>query len=501
MADLTLPHEFQKQINYYYCGPAATRVALTPWGIYRTQQELAAQLGTTTTYGTNSSEDVVRVMNAWLGAGKYESEYIGGSVASPEATTEFRWTAVDSINKWLPVVCNVVGPIRSVDGFYATYPGGHYVTIVGYKRDGEEFLVADVDKHEYWVDVQAMATWIAGRGYSRATQVAAAPTPPPQPSPPTDTSTVYIIDLASYQEGINLEQAKAAGVQAVNIKTSEGMGYTWGRAKDYADYARSLGMGICTFHWLDSSGSGVAQAQRAYELMVYLGNGSPAGMAHQCDCEDDANYTIFAEYMTEFQRLLGRPIMLYTGDWWWTGHGNWNGAQFTPYLWAAPNDGYLSDYPGDSSPHWNAGYGGWDVLSGMQFAVSPVSGFNGNVSKTMIRRTAWNALVGVAAQPEQEEDMYWIFAAGGKAYKSDGLHYQEVPSDEQSIRDIKYWLGEAGGAKVVDVRSTAFPAVPEHVFGKPVNQCTVPPITVPPATVSQSDIKAGVKQALKEGTD
>ncbi len=518
--DKTLPHEYQKQINGWYCGPAAVRVALSCWiSPPPSQQTLAAQLGTTTN-GTNSSEDVVRVMNAWLGAGTYASRYISGSDSSPPDTVAFRWLTVASINKGYAVVCNVVGPISPIGGGWYSYPGGHYVTVVGYQADGELVLVADIDKREYWVTVEQMATWIASRGYAYGAKEVAAPTPPPAPAPappvvaPIDTSTVYIIDIASYQEGLLLDEAKAHGVQAVNIKTSEGMGYTWNGAKRYADLARSLGLGISTFHWLDSSGSGVAQARRAFDLMKYLGNGSTDGMAHQCDCEDDANYTIFAEYVTEFQRLLGRPIFLYTGDWWWTSKGNWNGAQHTPYLWAAPNDGYLGQYPGDNSPHWNAGYGGWDVLSGMQFAVTPIPGFNGNVSRTKIRTAAWNATTGrTTGLGEGDDDVIVIFRAAGKLWKSNGLNYQEIPDSDAAVNDIIFWLGQEGHGTVTDLRPHAadniWGAVPEHVFGRPVDQVippvtippvTIPPITVPPATVDYDKIKETVKQAAREGT-
>src|SRR5690348_6255911 len=58
-----LSYSFQWQQNYYYCGPAATRIALTARGYYYSQDYLAGQLGTTK-YGTNSAADTTRVLNS-----------------------------------------------------------------------------------------------------------------------------------------------------------------------------------------------------------------------------------------------------------------------------------------------------------------------------------------------------------------------------------------------------------------------------------------------------
>lgn len=225
--------------------------------------------------------------------------------------------------------------------------------------------------------------------------------------------TLTLIDIASWQttekrarDPLNLTVAKKAGVDLVNIKTSQGDWYgfrSWMR--DYANEARRLGLGVSTFHWLDSTASGADQAKIAYARMKELGG--PAGMAHQCDCEDTtkpASEKIWRDYVAAMQDYLGRPIVTYTGDWWWTAPSrNWRGADLTPYLWAAPNAGYVGSYPGDTSAHWRAGYGGWANYSVLQYAVSPIEGAGGgNLSKSAIRDPkVWAALTG----SNQEEDM------------------------------------------------------------------------------------------------
>ena len=47
-ADHTLQVDYQVQETGYWCGPAATRIALSARGVYRSQSQLAAELGTTT---------------------------------------------------------------------------------------------------------------------------------------------------------------------------------------------------------------------------------------------------------------------------------------------------------------------------------------------------------------------------------------------------------------------------------------------------------------------
>jgi hypothetical protein len=214
--------------------------------------------------------------------------------------------------------------------------------------------------------------------------------------PALATPPTRLVDLASYQEGISLPAVLAAGFTAVNVKLTQGNWYRWAAGKAYADSARGLGMGISTFSWIDNSATGAAQAAYAYQQMRAIGG--PDGCAHQCDCEDSvrpATFAIWRDYINWWQDKLGRPIANYTGDWWWQPRG-WDGASLTPYLWASPNSGYLSSYPGDTSSAWHAGYGGWTDYSLLQYAVQAVTGAGGgNLSKTAIRDPhVWTALTG-----------------------------------------------------------------------------------------------------------
>lgn len=223
--------------------------------------------------------------------------------------------------------------------------------------------------------------------------------------------TMYLIDLADpYQAGIDLKKVRAAGFRAVNIKTSQGVGYTNPRLGQWVREARAAKLALSTFHWLDNSASGAAQAKHAYDAM--RAHGAVDSVAHQCDTESNASWAIVRDYVHAMQDKLGRPIALYTGDWWWTARFS-TGSELTKYLWAPPNDGYLSKYPGDGSAAWRAGYGGWPHLSLLQYAANSLSATNSmRVSKTAVRDPAvWAALTGGEDMPLTAADAKTIWNA------------------------------------------------------------------------------------------
>lgn len=209
--------------------------------------------------------------------------------------------------------------------------------------------------------------------------------------------TIYVLDVASYQQGLTIPQVKAAGFHAVNLKISHGLTQKSVIADvvGWATRARAAGLGLSTFHWLDNSASGVAQANYAWSRIKAIGG--PKGVAHVVDAESSTappTQAQWTDYMETMTKHLGRTVTIYTGDWWWTAR-KWPGSSRTPLLWAAPNAGYLGTYPGDASPHWNAGYGGWPELAVMQYGVGKLPGGVIDVSKSAIRHPwVWAAMTG-----------------------------------------------------------------------------------------------------------
>ena len=121
--------------------------------------------------------------------------------------------------------------------------------------------------------------------------------------------TLHIADIASYQGSLTLTALKAAGFGGINVKVSHGRTQksVHPKVKAYVLEARSLGMHLSSFHWLDGSATGAEQAGYAYARMYDLGLNKSA--AHVVDAEDDGvTRAIWMDYCATMARLLGRSI-------------------------------------------------------------------------------------------------------------------------------------------------------------------------------------------------
>ena len=167
-ASKVLRYEYQAQPNYYWCGPASTRIALTARGKNPSQGYIAGKLGTTVN-GTDSAKDTTRALNQLGDTDFYRTREIPGSSATPAEMDRLQADVVRAISNGYPVVANVVGAASDAAGGWHAYEGGHYVAIVGYKDEGRRVKVADpanVNISSYWVTTITMANWMAQRGYS-----------------------------------------------------------------------------------------------------------------------------------------------------------------------------------------------------------------------------------------------------------------------------------------------------------------------------------------------
>ena len=162
-----LDYQYKAQENFYYCAPAATRIALSVQGPPPSQDEVAQRLGTTEA-GTNSAEDTTRVLNA-AGGGVYRTVSVPGETASPAEMDRLQVDVVRAIGAERAVVVNIKGTATDVDGIPHSYEGGHYLTVVGYDDHGRKVKIADPanpDQSVYWMSTVNLANWAAERGYS-----------------------------------------------------------------------------------------------------------------------------------------------------------------------------------------------------------------------------------------------------------------------------------------------------------------------------------------------
>jgi hypothetical protein len=166
--DGSVGYAFELQPTYYYCGPAATRVALSAHGKVFSEDQLAAMLGTTTS-GTPSAFDITRVLNDQLGQNSYRTVELAQRQASDDQVAQLKSDIVTTISRGDTLVANVIGDGTDVTGHQRSYPVGHYLNVVGYSSSGDVAQLADsadANTPQYQISVTSLADWIGSRGYS-----------------------------------------------------------------------------------------------------------------------------------------------------------------------------------------------------------------------------------------------------------------------------------------------------------------------------------------------
>jgi hypothetical protein len=165
---LELRYQYAVQINGWYCGPAAARIALTARGLYPSQGELATKLGTTVN-GTNSSTDIARVLNAVTKTSFYHTTFIPTKAVTTKQINQLQSDVMEAISHGYAVVMNVVGTGQDTNGNAYSFPGGHYIVAVGYQDNGRKVKIADSANGytaSYWMTASNLATWAGTRGYA-----------------------------------------------------------------------------------------------------------------------------------------------------------------------------------------------------------------------------------------------------------------------------------------------------------------------------------------------
>jgi hypothetical protein len=160
---------YQEQSTFYFCAPAATRIALSARGPAPSQHDLARSLGTTVD-GTDSAHETTRVLNKANGTDFYRTRSIPGPTAKPAEMDRLQADVVRALSHGYPIVANIKGTATDVNGKAHSYEGGHYLTVVGYRDQGRTVRIADPfdpsNGGTYWMSTIALANWIAERGYS-----------------------------------------------------------------------------------------------------------------------------------------------------------------------------------------------------------------------------------------------------------------------------------------------------------------------------------------------
>ncbi|OON29076.1 phytochelatin synthase [Micromonospora sp. Rc5] len=159
---------YEAQPNFYYCGPAAARNALSVQGKNIDVDTMAKEMGTTEA-GTNSINDITPVLNKETGRKAYHSTEMPADKVDGKRIDKLRADIVRTVDNGRAVVANIAGTTTDTDGVTHSFEGGHYISVVGYRDNGHTVKIADSanpDQASYWITVDHLADWIATRGYA-----------------------------------------------------------------------------------------------------------------------------------------------------------------------------------------------------------------------------------------------------------------------------------------------------------------------------------------------
>ncbi|MFI9624575.1 C39 family peptidase [Streptomyces sp. NPDC052042] len=165
-------YKFQTQSTYYYCGPAATRLALTQRNKTVSQKTLAKDLKVEQNgKQTDNIGLVTKTLNKRGKTSWYENKWIPGNTATSAQVKRLKADIRLDINKGYAIVANVYGTAYDTAGKKHAYNQGHYLTVVGYTNNGDKAVIEDIaigssKRHKYTMTTKKLATWIATRGYS-----------------------------------------------------------------------------------------------------------------------------------------------------------------------------------------------------------------------------------------------------------------------------------------------------------------------------------------------
>ena len=161
--------KYEAQPNFYYCGPAATRNALSVQGKNIDVDAMAKEMGTTEA-GTNSINDITPVLNKESGKkDAYRSVEIATPKADDKQTDTLRADVVRTVDNGRAVVANIAGTATDTEGGTHSFEGGHYIAVTGYADEGKVVTIADSanpNTASYQISVDSLADWTATRGYA-----------------------------------------------------------------------------------------------------------------------------------------------------------------------------------------------------------------------------------------------------------------------------------------------------------------------------------------------
>jgi len=165
----TLKVQYKAQETGYWCGPAATRIALSARQDPPSQQDLAGELGTTEN-GTDDIDQVTGVLNKHLGD-HYQTRRMPDDPPSQQQKDQLWGDIVKNIDGNYPMVANIVAPPgNQPPGYPSDQTIYHYFTVIGYNDSNKTVQIADPANFDgnsiYWLSFDQLASLIPPKGYT-----------------------------------------------------------------------------------------------------------------------------------------------------------------------------------------------------------------------------------------------------------------------------------------------------------------------------------------------
>lgn len=165
--------DYEAQETGYWCGPAATRIALSAkTKDLPSQATLATELGTTEN-GTDHIRQIVDVLNKRLaGTGtQYVTKEWAGRQVTPEMKDELWADTVRNVDAGKATVANIVAaPGNQPPGYPANQTIYHYVSVIGYNAENKTVHISDSARfsgiEEHWLSLDQVASLIKSKGYA-----------------------------------------------------------------------------------------------------------------------------------------------------------------------------------------------------------------------------------------------------------------------------------------------------------------------------------------------
>ncbi|HZE40877.1 MAG TPA: C39 family peptidase [Stackebrandtia sp.] len=161
--------DYQVQETGYWCGPAATRIALSAKVDPPDQATLASELGTTEN-GTDHISQVTTVMTNRSGK-NYATVEMPNDPPSQEQVDKLWSDVTADIDNGFAIVANIVAPPgNQPPGYPPDQTIYHYFSVIGYNSDDKKVLIGDPASFNgnqiYWLSFEQLSTLIPPKGYA-----------------------------------------------------------------------------------------------------------------------------------------------------------------------------------------------------------------------------------------------------------------------------------------------------------------------------------------------